>query len=327
MSPSSLPFSRRARDPGGTDDPAGPPRQRRLPRPLPRPGRLAERIEHAGALDRASAAVAGAVRGVLRRSAAADLLHGVPFGQPAHPPLVQLPIGCWASAALLDLLPGTSRASRALIAAGIAGAVPAAAAGLADWSELHREQQRVGVVHAASGAMATALYSASLLARVTGQDRRGKLLSLGGLTAVAAGGYLGGHLAFRMGAGSSHAEPVAHLAPLGWHDLCRIGELPDGRPVRLPLGYLGLLVLRQGTEVRALADQCAHLGGPLHQGRVVSAGPDLCVVCPWHGSTFVIADGSVRHGPATARQPAFDTRVSESGVVQVRPQGWPGPRP
>jgi nitrite reductase/ring-hydroxylating ferredoxin subunit/uncharacterized membrane protein len=281
---------------------------------------VAERIEHAGALDRATAALTGAVRGALRRRAAADLLHGVPIGQPAHPPLVQLPIGCWASAALLDLLPGTSRASRLLIAAGIAGAAPAAAAGLADWSELHREQQRVGLVHAASGAMATALYSASLVARAAGRDRSGKLLSFGGLTAAAAGGYLGGHLAFRMGAGTSHAEPVAHLAPLGWHDLCRVRDLPDGRLVRLPLGYLSLVVLRQGTEVRALADHCAHLGGPLHQGTLVSEGTGLCVACPWHGSTFRVTDGAVVHGPATARQPAFDTQITESGLVQVRPR-------
>jgi nitrite reductase/ring-hydroxylating ferredoxin subunit/uncharacterized membrane protein len=318
-----LPFSRRARGPRGTDDVAGPrhgPPRRRLPGVLPRPVDLAERLEHAGALDRATAALTGAVRGALRRRGTADLLHGVPLGQPAHPPLVQLPIGCWASAALLDLLPGTSRAARLLIAAGIAGAAPAAAAGLADWSELHREQQRVGFVHAASGAMATALYSASLLARAAGRDREGKLLSFGGLTAAAAGGYLGGHLAFRMGAGASHAEPVAHLAPLGWHDLCRARDLPDGRLVRLPLGYLSLVVLRRGTEVHALADRCAHLGGPLHQGQVVTEGADLCVACPWHGSTFRVTDGAVAHGPATARQPAFDTQITQSGLVQVRPR-------
>jgi nitrite reductase/ring-hydroxylating ferredoxin subunit/uncharacterized membrane protein len=291
---------------------------------------VAERIEHSGSLDRAAHLLTRAVRKTLRRSGAADLLHGVPIGQPAHPPLVQVPIGCWLSAALLDLFPGTSRASSALIAAGIAGAAPAAASGLADWSALHREQQRVGLVHAASGATATALFSASLAARAAGWHRGGKLLSFGGLTVAGAGGYLGGHLAFRLGAGASHAEPVAHLAPLGWHDLCRVRDLPEGKPVRKTLGYLSLLVLRQGTEVHALADHCAHLGGPLHQGRLTAADGDACVVCPWHGSTFRIADGTVVHGPATARQPAFDTQITPSGTVQVRPKsGTPpsGPGP
>ncbi|HEY2577898.1 MAG TPA: Rieske (2Fe-2S) protein [Streptosporangiaceae bacterium] len=319
-----MPFSRGARSAGDSDDTTAPARSLRRPlpwrRPLPSAVDVAERIEHASGLDNATAVISGTVRAALRRTGTADLLHGVPLGQPAHPPLVRLPIGCWASAALLDLLPGTSRASKALIATGIVGTVPAAAAGLADWSALHREQQRVGLVHAASGATATALFSASLLARAAGRHRSGKLLSLGGLTAAAAGGYLGGHLAFRLGAGASHAEPVAHLAPLGWHDLCRVRDLPDGRPVRKPLGYLNLLVLRRGTSVSALADHCAHLAGPLHQGKLVSEDDDLCVVCPWHGSTFRISDGTVVHGPATARQPAFDTRITQSGMVQVKPQ-------
>jgi nitrite reductase/ring-hydroxylating ferredoxin subunit/uncharacterized membrane protein len=325
VSPSRpLPFSRGARSPRDTDKPAVPahakPHPRRLRTALTRPVELAERIEHVTAFDDATTVITRVVRKTLRRTGTADLLHGVPLGQPAHPPLVRLPIGCWASATLLDLLPGTSRASQALIAAGIAGTVPAAAAGLADWSTLHREQQRVGLVHAASGATAAALFSASLLARVTGRHRSGKLLSLGGLTLAGAGGYLGGHLAFRLGAGASHAEPVAHLAPLGWHDLCRVRDLPDGRLVRKTLGYLSLLVLRQGTEVNVLADHCAHLGGPLHQGRLTTEGDDVCVVCPWHDSTFRIADGSVVHGPATGRQPAFDTQITPSGMLQVKPK-------
>jgi nitrite reductase/ring-hydroxylating ferredoxin subunit/uncharacterized membrane protein len=318
-----LPFSRGARTPRDAEVPTVPgharPR-RRLRGLLGRPVELAERIEHASALDDAAAGLTQAVREVLRRTGTANLLHGVPIGQPAHPPLVRVPIGCWASATLLDLLPGTSRASGALIAVGIAGTMPAAAAGLADWSTLHPEQQRVGLVHAASGATATALFSASLLARATGRHRSGKLLSIGGLTVAGAGGYLGGHLAFRLGAGASHAEPVAHLAPLGWHDLCRVRDLPDGQPVRKTLGYISLLVLRQGTEVHALADRCAHLGGPLHQGRITTEGADVCVACPWHGSTFRVADGSVVRGPATARQPAFETQITPSGMLQVKPK-------
>jgi nitrite reductase/ring-hydroxylating ferredoxin subunit len=110
------------------------------------------------------------------------------------------------------------------------------------------------------------------------------------------------------------------LSPLGWHELCRRRELPDGRPVRRQLGYLSLFVLRRGSEVMVLADHCAHLGGPLHQGTLSGPDDDPCVSCPWHGSTFRVADGSVVHGPATARQPGFEARVSEQGMVEVRPR-------
>jgi nitrite reductase/ring-hydroxylating ferredoxin subunit/uncharacterized membrane protein len=287
---------------------------------IPRPVDVAERIERAPALDGAVRSLSDGVVRALPAGARADTLHGVPFGQPAHPALVRLPLGCWTSAALLDLFPGTERAASTLIAAGIASSLPATATGLADWSALHRHQQRVGLVHAASGACAATLFSASLIARVTGFVKAGKVLSAGGLTAATVGGYLGGHLALRLRAGASHAEPIGHLSGLGWHDVCRIYDLPDGRPVRRQLGYLSLFVLRRGPDVSVLSDHCAHLGGPLHQGRVTGDAEDECVTCPWHGSTFRISDGTVVHGPATARQPSFRCRITEAGMVQVQPR-------
>ena len=260
-------------------------------------------------------------------SRAVDLLHGVPFGQPAHPALVRLPIGCWTSAVLLDWLGGrghgrgreAERASATLIAAGVATALPAAASGLADWSALHTHQQRVGLVHAIAQTAATLLFAGSLLARATGRRGSGTALAVGGLATASVGGYLGGYLAMRLGAGSSHAEPIGHLAAIGWQDLCPLAELPPGRPARRQLGYLSLLAVRADEAVFVLSDQCSHLGGPLHQGRLVIDRGDACIVCPWHGSTFRLSDGGVRRGPATATQPPFETRVSDSGVVQVRP--------
>jgi nitrite reductase/ring-hydroxylating ferredoxin subunit len=225
------------------------------------------------------------------------------------------------SAAILDLVPGTERAAQALLAAGLASAIPTTLTGLADWSALHREQQRVGLVHALGATTASGLYAASLLARSRGRTGSGKALSLAGLTALMAGGYLGGHLAFRQAAGASHVEPVTHLVSLGWHDLCSLGDLPEGWPVHRQLGYISLFVLRRGEEVHVFADRCAHLGGPLHQGRLVTEDNEICVTCPWHGSTFRIRDGAVVHGPATGRQPAFESQVRGDGTVQVRPTG------
>jgi nitrite reductase/ring-hydroxylating ferredoxin subunit/uncharacterized membrane protein len=285
-----------------------------------RPVALAERIERSPALDRPVRALSETVVRALPQGTRTDALHGVPFGQPAHPALVRMPLGCWTSAVLLDLFRGSERAAGTLVAAGLATALPSAATGLADWSALHRHQQRVGFVHAISQAAAATLFGASLLARVTGRAGSGKMLSAGGLALATAGAYLGGHLALRLGAGASHAEPIDHLAGLGWHDLCPLGELPDGRPARRQLGYLSLLALRSGDTVHVLSDHCAHLGGPLHQGRVVTVRGSACVTCPWHGSTFRLSDGVVMHGPATARQPAFESRITESGWIQVRPR-------
>jgi len=288
-------------------------------RRVPGPAEAAHRVAHAQRLDPAARTLAGVVQRRVGTGTRADVLHGVWLGQPVHPALTGLPMGFWTSATVLDFVPGSARAARALIALGLAGSVPAAAAGLADWSALHREQQRVGLAHGAANAGAWALFAGSLLARATGREAGGRALALGGLATLTAGAYLGRHLAFPLGAGASHAESVSHLAPLGWHDLCRIYDLPDGRVTRRQLGYLSLAVVRQGSDVLVLADRCAHLGGPLHQGTLGEAGGAPCLTCPWHGSTYRLTDGAVVHGPATARQPAFDSRIAEGGIVQVRP--------
>lgn len=287
------------------------------------PARLADAtdaLEQARGLDRTIRVLSTAVRRTLHPGPVKDALHGVPLGHPAHPPLTDVPVGLWISAAVLDLMPGTRRAAQTLVAAGLAGALPSVLTGIADWGSLHREQQRVGLVHAAGMATTSALYSASLIARYQGRDGAGRAFGFAGLSTLLAGTYLGGHLAFRQAAGASHADKVGHLVPLGWHDLCSAADLPDGWPVTRRLGYISLFVLRTGDSVHVLTDRCSHLAGPLHQGRIVTDdNADVCVVCPWHGSTFRVADGSVVHGPATARQPAFESRVTEDGILQVRP--------
>lgn len=285
----------------------------------PRPLRAAEDLEHANVLDRPARAITKAVRRILPPGPLKDLLHGVPVGHPAHPPLTDIPIGCFMSAAVLDLVPGTAFASEILITTGLASAVPTALTGVADWSSLHSEQQRVGLVHATGNAAVGLLYTASLVARRRGHVAGGKILGYAGLTALVTSAYLGGHLAFRQAAGPSHAESITHLAPLGWHDLCPLDELPDRWPVHRNLGYISLFVLREGEQANVLADRCAHLDGPLHHGRLVEVDEETCVVCPWHGSTFRVADGTVVHGPATGRQPAFETRITDDGMLQVRP--------
>ena len=287
---------------------------------LARPSAVAERIERAHSLDPVVHSLSDSVVRALPAGPRTDALHGVPFGQPAHPALVRLPLGCWTSAVLLDLFPGTERAAGVLIAAGVAGTAPAAATGLADWSALHQDQQRVGLVHAVCQTGAASLFLASLAARAGGRTTTGRALSASGLALATIGTYLGRYLALRLGAGASHAEQISHLSGLGWHDLCELGELPDRRPARRQLGYLSLLVYRQGTEVSVLSDRCSHLGGPLHQGRILMERGTVCIACPWHGSTFAVADGTVVHGPATARQPSFETRVTADGRVELRPR-------
>lgn len=134
-----------------------------------------------------------------------DLLRGRLLGHPVHPVLVQVPIGCWLSASVLDFAPRTHHAAATLTAVGLAGVAPAAVAGWVDWADLPPEQARVGLVHAASNVAAVACYTASLAARLRGRSARGRLWALSGMAAVAVSGALGGHVAYRQAVGAHAA--------------------------------------------------------------------------------------------------------------------------
>jgi nitrite reductase/ring-hydroxylating ferredoxin subunit len=267
-------------------------------------------LEETEELDRLTAPVQRAAR-LLPPGRVRDALYGVWLGHPLHPLLIQVPTGTWLSASFLDTWPGNERASRRLVLAGLAAAVPAALAGAADWSEQHEQQMRVGLVHAAANVAAVALYAASVAAPA----RRAKALRLAGLAAAGAGGFLGGHIAYRQSAGANEAEPVPHLVEPGWHDLmplAELSELTDSKPVKRMLGDVPVAVVRDGAGAHVLAGRCSHLSGPLSDGDC----HDGTLTCPWHGSTFRLADGAVARGPATAPQPVFRTRVSD-GMLQA----------
>jgi nitrite reductase/ring-hydroxylating ferredoxin subunit/uncharacterized membrane protein len=278
---------------------------------------MVERLENAGPLDPVVKTVRSVVDKLLGPRGVRDALHGVWLGHPLHPMLTDVPIGAWTSAGILDALPGTGHASATLIATGCAAAVPTALTGWADWSQLHPPQQRVGIVHAVSNVIGLGLFTASLAARARGRTMRGKALSYAGLGTVMVGGYLGGHLAFRQAAGANHGSDLQDLFPSGWQDLGPLSELPEGEPAKKTVQGIDLLVVRRGQHVDVLANKCSHLSAPLSDGEFTVEAGQGCIVCPWHGSTFRLADGAVVHGPATSPQHRFDTQVT-GGRLQVR---------
>lgn len=269
-------------------------------------------LEQSPLLDPAVFPVRQAVRALpLGRSR--DVLHGRWLGHPVHPLSVQMPIGAFFSAAVLDVLPRQRAAARTLIVLGVLSAGPAALTGWVDWAELRKPQARVGLLHAVTNLTAVSLYGASLFARLRGREARGRLLAFAGLTTIGIGGAVGGHLSYRQAAGVNQSEHLALLAEPGWHVLGPVEDFPLDQPVRHVLDGAALVIVRTQQRVYVLADQCSHMAGPLSRGELV----DGCLRCPWHGSTFRLADGWNVTGPATAAQPAFDSRT-RNGALEVR---------
>ncbi len=275
----------------------------------------AQRLERARALDRPANMLAAAGERLIPAGGIRDLLAGVPIGHPLHPVLVAGPIGSWAAASWLDLT-GRPRAARRLVALGVCTAAPTALSGLTDWLSTDRAERRVGLVHAVLNTTAVLVYTASWQARRRGRHVRGAVLSVVGLGVTATAGWLGGHLTYACGVGVDTTAFQAY--PADWTDVADLDDVPQCGALGADAGGVPVLLARQNGTVVALAGRCTHRGGPLADGSV----DDGCISCPWHGSSFDLATGAVRHGPATRPQPVLSARVHD-GRIQVRREDEP----
>ena len=177
---------------------------------------LVARLESVEALDGLGRPAGRTVRALIPDGAPKDALSGAWLGHALHPILTDIPIGAWTSAVLLDWTGGKQSRSGAdrLILTGVLAAGATIATGWSDWADAEQGNtavRRSGLVHAAANATATALMIGSYLARKRGARGRGRLLSLAGSTALSAGGWLGGHLTYTLGAGVSARAPAAGM--------------------------------------------------------------------------------------------------------------------
>jgi nitrite reductase/ring-hydroxylating ferredoxin subunit/uncharacterized membrane protein len=279
------------------------------------PAAITEPVEQFAALDSPSEWVQGLARSIFPTgSRRRDLASGRPLGHPLHPLLTDVVIGSWLAAGFLDVFGRASgRAARQLVKIGVLAAIPTALAGLSDWMDLEGEDRRIGAVHALGNVTALGLFGASWLARGRSGRRSGVLLSAAGMAVAGGSAWFGGHLAYRRGIGVNQTA-FQKVSPK-WQDVLDEGELGEDRLVGARLGDVDIVLVRRGQSVHGMLDTCAHLGCPLHKGKL----EDDWIVCPCHGSAFAL-DGTVVRGPATGDQPALDARI-RSGKVQVRRRG------
>lgn len=244
-----------------------------------------------------------------------NALHGVWLRHPLHPVFTDIPIGAWTTALAMDCMgdgdPAMERAARFAIGVGLAGAVGAAVTGLTDWSETEGEARRTGMIHGLLNVAATTLFASAFFLRGRRSSGPGRAAAWAGYAVAVGSAYLGGDLVYRQRIGVTHAATDA--LPDEFVAVASSAELADGSMIRARSGDLDLLLVRQHGRVCAMVHSCSHLSGPLSEGTLKEGS----VVCPWHGSEFSLADGSVLNGPATIEQPCLDVR-ERNGSIEVR---------
>jgi nitrite reductase/ring-hydroxylating ferredoxin subunit/DMSO/TMAO reductase YedYZ heme-binding membrane subunit len=104
------------------------------------------------------------------------------------------------------------------------------------------------------------------------------------------------------------------------------GWLPVGPPLSIPDKGARIVtardgeriaVFRDGTQIGALSNLCAHQNGPIGEGRII----DGCVTCPWHGYQYRLEDGCAPP-PFTEKLVTYRVRIAH-GVVEVDPRPLP----
>ena len=248
-----------------------------------------------------------------------DLLVGRWLGHPLHAVLTDAPIGILFLVIVFDVL-GDPGAATVTLAVGILTMLAAALAGFADYADTDGKPRERATLHATLMLTALVVYLVSLAARLgagSAVSNVGIWTSILAFLVLASAAYVGGDVVYVLGnMVSRHAFRGAGtkwiaLEPAELDD----GVIPEGRLVKAKLGINQLVLVRQGEQILALHDTCAHAGGPLNEGKLIDG---TMVECPWHYSRYRLSDGLVVRGPSVYDQPSYEVRPREGGGWEAR---------
>jgi 3-phenylpropionate/trans-cinnamate dioxygenase ferredoxin subunit len=96
-----------------------------------------------------------------------------------------------------------------------------------------------------------------------------------------------------------------------------LGDLPQGRGMRVEVGEHRIALFRIGDDVYAIGDRCSHAEASLAEGEVF----DTEVECPRHGSEFDLRTGKPASLPATRPVPTYTATIQDGDVhLQIASQ-------
>lgn len=98
------------------------------------------------------------------------------------------------------------------------------------------------------------------------------------------------------------------------HDVCGVDALDEAVPYQVTLDGVEVVLVRCGTDLFCVENNCSHEEYPLSDGEV---DPLTCEIeCARHGSMFDLATGEPRSLPATRAVRTYAVAVRD-GRVEV----------
>ena len=248
-------------------------------------------------------------------------------GHPIHPALISFPFAFLVGALAFDAAgvvmdrPAFWTTGSYLALAGVGAAVVAAIPGFIDYfltvpprsSAKVRATQHMLLNLSAVGAFAVAWVLRGN--STTRPELLQLLLEAAGAGLLTVGAWMGGTLAFRNQIGVDHryaragkwAEESVSSDADGTAILAHSGELEIDQMKLVHVNGRRIVLGRTAEGYVAFDDKCSHHGGSLAGGTMMCGR----VQCPWHGSQFDVASGTVKAGPA--KEPIETFRVEKKG--------------
>lgn len=252
-------------------------------------------------------------------------------GHPIHAALIPFPFVFLVGSLLFDLSgvlldkPALWATGAHLAIAGVIAALVAAVPGFMDYLHTvppNSTGKQRATKHMAVNLTAVALFFVVWLLR-DGADTAPTMVTLGmsviGSGLLAAGGWMGGTLAYRNQIGVDHRYADAGKWKEGRVSATKgkaiaVAKADELEPNQMKLLFVDvdgaqrrIVLARTDKGWNAFDDRCTHRGGSLAGGSLACG----VVQCPWHGSQFDVESGSVRAGPA--REQIALHRVEVSG--------------
>ena len=138
------------------------------------------------------------------------------------------------------------------------------------------------------------------------------------LVPILFGGAFAGVTLLHIFAAWREREPAGVRADDGWIAVGPPLAIPDKAALTVAApGGERIAVFRDGDQIGAVTNLCAHQNGPLGEGRIVNG----CITCPWHGYEYRLEDGCAPP-PFTEKLATYRVRLRD-GIVEVDPHPLP----
>lgn len=231
---------------------------------------------------------------------------------PLHPILVNFPIAFFTGTLVVDLLTLTGlghflHTAIYLTVGGLVGGFVAAIPGVIDFIYTvppRSSAKSRAAKHGITNGTVMLLFAGALYYRTNTEDPQVLVILLFegiGMILLGFAGWMGGTLVYR----NQIAVDQRYANAGRWKEiyaditdekiiLQRDEDLLLNQMILVFAGDYRIVVARTENGVVAFDDRCPHKGGSLAGGAMICG----TVQCPWHGSQFDCATGSLRAGPA-----------------------------